>query len=83
MASEPRNTPQRFLFGLIVGSVLGSILALFFGRPDEEPSEEPYAGEVRRRYGDALQQGRGEYERAKAEVLARYRRAKAGDFSSE
>jgi hypothetical protein len=45
--------------------------------------EENFADVVRRRYGNALEQSRDAYERAKIEVLARYSRAKAGDFSAD
>jgi hypothetical protein len=77
------STGRAFLFGLIVGLVLGAVLALIFGQPSEAPGEENFAGVVRRRYGEALEQGKDAYERAKGEVLARYSRAKAGDFSAE
>lgn len=83
MVKQRGASGRGFLFGLIVGLIVGAMLALIFGQPSEVPGEENFADVVRRRYGDALEQGKDAYERAKVEVLSRYSRAKAGDFSAE
>ncbi len=69
--------------GLIVGLIVGAVLALIFGQPSETPGADDFAGVVRRRYGEALEQSKDAYTRAKDEVLTRYSRAKVGDFSAQ
>ena len=83
MVKQRGSSGRGFLFGLIVGLVLGAVLALIFGQPSEVPGEDNFTDVVRRRYGEALEQGKDAYVRAKGEVLSRYSRAKAGDFTAE
>jgi tetratricopeptide (TPR) repeat protein len=65
--------------------------ALFYTPPSGEGNyadvvhkrydEGDYADVVRKRYGDAIEQSKEAYARARDEVLSRYNRAKAGDYS--
>lgn len=75
-----RSSGRGFLFGLMVGLVVGAVLALLFA---PQSQEENFVGALRQRYGEAFEQSKDAYERAKDEVLNRYARAKAGDFSAE
>lgn len=81
-AAQPRtrSSGRGFLFGLMVGLVVGAILALLFSPQSEQ---ENFVGALRQRYGEAIEQSKDAYDRAKDEVLYRYARAKAGDFSAE
>ena len=64
----------------MVGLVVGAVLALLFA---PQSGEDNFAGVLRRRYGEAFEESKEAYERAKDEVLSRYSKAKAGDFSAE
>lgn len=79
-AARGRSSGRGFLFGLMVGLVVGAVLALLFA---PQSGEDNFVGVLRRRYSDAFEQSKDAYERAKDEVLVRYGRAKAGDFSAE
>jgi gas vesicle protein len=80
MVKQRRSTGRGFLLGLIIGLVAGAVLALIF---TPSPGEGDYADVVRKRYGDAIEQSKDAYARARDEVLSRYSRAKAGDFSAQ
>jgi len=80
MVKQQKSTGRGFLLGLIIGLVAGAILALIF---TPTSGEEDYADVVRKRYGDAIEQSKDAYARARDEVLSRYSRAKAGDFSAQ
>jgi gas vesicle protein len=80
VVKQRRSTGRGFLLGLIVGLIVGAIVALIFTPPS---GEGDYADVLRRRYGDAIEQSKDAYARARDDVLSRYSRAKAGDFSAE
>jgi hypothetical protein len=82
MARQSRHTVRGTLLGLLTGIVAGAWLALTF-EPAPKDEEEDYADVVRKRYGDSIEQSKDAYARARDEVLTRYSRAKAGDFSQE
>jgi gas vesicle protein len=82
VARQRKSSGQGFLFGLIVGLIVGAILALIFAHPSDVPDQGNFTDVLRRRYGEALEQSKEAYARAKDEVLTRYSRAKSGDFTA-
>lgn len=78
--SRPKSSGRGFLLGLMIGLAVGALLALLFAPRSQEDN---FVGVLRQRYGEAFEQSKDAYSRAKDEVLSRYARAKAGDFSVE
>ena len=77
---RPRRAKTGIWLGILIGVVVGIVVALLLApQPGEETRRQlaEQRGQIRRRFSEAIEQGREAYDRSREEVLNRVKQPEA------